>query len=109
VRPVPTMPLMVESLTIELMDLRDRGPAPQETAASEVLAQAALDFAWGRIERPWACRLAERMGEELPDLYSRVVVEADADADRLDLYAAAGRLLCELEEELALTAEAPRR
>ena len=102
-RPVPTMPLMVEALTIELIDLRERGPQSCEGCPSDVLVQAALDFAWGRIERPWADDLARRMGEELPDVYSRAVMEAE-EPERLDLYAGVARLLCDLEEELALTA-----
>jgi hypothetical protein len=98
------MPLMVESLAIELVDLEERGGEPHEDLASDVLVQAALDFAWGRIERPWADELAERMGEELPDVYARAVTRMGAGADRLDLYAEVADLLCDLEEQLALTA-----
>jgi hypothetical protein len=93
---------MVESLAIELVDLEGRAPAPHEELRSEALVQAALDFAWGRIERPWADELAELMGEVLPDVFFEAVEREGADGDRIDLYAAVADRLCELVEELAL-------
>ena len=100
VNPAPTMPQMVDSLAIESLELIDRAPAPGEDAASASFTRAALDFAWGRIDRPWADDLARALADGLPDVFADALERCGAGADRLDAYAAAARLLLELEERL---------
>lgn len=94
----PSMPLMIEALTIELIDLLETLPSTLEERQNAIMLQASLDFAWGRAGRPWGPALAEALAASLPDVFATALQETGADAERLALYATTARLLLELEE-----------
>lgn len=102
----PTMPQMVDSLAIEALDVLDRGPACGEDAMSAAFTRAALDFALGRVDRPWADELAHALAHGLPDVFADALEECGRGADRLAAYATVARLLLEMEERLVRDATA---